>query len=109
MPIRAGELKDRVTVERRTVTTDAHGGEQETWSVRGVRWASVRYGTGQERRQAAQESASVPATFRFRNDSMTRTIEPRDRLSFAGGLWDIASAVPFERDAIDVTATRSID
>jgi SPP1 family predicted phage head-tail adaptor len=109
MPISAGDLKDRVTIERATITRDTMNAAVEAWTAIGTRWAQVSYGRGDERRQAAQESASVAATFRLRRDTLARTITVKDRLSFAGGAWDIASIVPFERDGLDFTAVRKAD
>ena len=106
----AGDLDRRVTIQRYTTTEDALGTEIKTWVGAGARWASVSFGRGAERRPAAQESASAPATFRLRWDSLTRTIAPTShRLSYLGGLWDITSAVPFGRNQfVDVTAVRAV-
>lgn len=117
MPIAAGTLDRFVRLERRSVTEDPYGGEVETWSTLADRRASVRFGTGQERREAAQEGSTLAATFRLRRDPATATLNTTDRLRFDaldGGAdpasapaWDIVSVVPFERDAIDIVATRS--
>ena len=64
------------------------------------------YGTGTERRQAAQEKASISATFRVRDDSFTRAVKPADhRIQYDDKVWDIASSVAFGRDGRDITAT----
>ena len=104
----AGSLRDRITFMRATVTTDDYGGEIQTWTSAGDRWASVRYGTGQERREAAQLSATVPATFRVRRDTLTKTIGPKDRIEFDGGTWNIVGAPVMtpERDTLDIAAVR---
>ncbi len=104
----AGALDRRVTIERFTETEDPGGRPVQAWAPLTTRWASVSFGRGEERRQAAQESASAPATFRMRWDSVTKTITPADRLSFLDATWDITSAVPFGRNAfVDVTAVRA--
>lgn len=102
----AGRLRDRITIERATVTPDAHGEEQETWAPLTGAWAEVNYGRGEERRSAAQQGASLTALFRIRLNPTTRTVSPADRLSFAGGLWDISSAVPLGNFGLEITATR---
>lgn len=73
-----------------------------------TRRADIIFGTGQERRQAAQETASVPATFSMRRDSVTQTLTPADRLRYDDADWDISSIVPSRKyDAVlDITATR---
>lgn len=106
--IDAGSLDRRVRIERRATTEDDFGGEIETWSELATLWASVNFGQGQERRQAAQESATAPATFRVRWSPVTATITPVDRILFMDAIWDISSAVPFGRnEGIDITATRA--
>ncbi|KQM88652.1 hypothetical protein ASE67_02615 [Sphingomonas sp. Leaf23] len=102
----AGPRDRRISIERRTVTSDDYGGEVETWTQIVQPWAKITYGTGQERRVAAQESATLTATFRIREDSIAATITPLDRILFDGATWDIASSVPYRREARDLTATR---
>lgn len=108
MGIAAGTLRDRITFERASVVLDDFGGEIETWAPLGARWANVNYGKGQERREAAQLNATVPATFRVRRDTLTKTITPRDRIAFAGATWNIIGAPVMtpERDGLDIAAVR---
>jgi len=74
----------------------------------GSAWAEVRFGTGQERREAAQESASVPAVFIMLANPVTRSLVPTDTLRFDGADYDISSSVPGrDRSEWQVTATRS--
>ena len=70
-------------------------------------WGGVIWGTGAERREAAQLSASQPATFRVLADSETLSLSVEDRISFAGGLWNITSVVPLGlNEGVEVTAVR---
>lgn len=69
-------------------------------------WAKVLFGTGQERREAAQERASVSATFNVRWTPKLAQVGPADRINWQG-IWDIASAIPVGRNReIHFTATR---
>lgn len=106
----AGSLRDRITISRAVITTDTYGGEVQDWQPLAQRWASVRYGTGQERREAAQINATVPATFRIRVDSITKTIGPKDRIEFNDGIWNIVGAPVMtpERDMLDIAAVRGV-
>lgn len=99
----------QVVFQRATSTDDGYGGQIETWADYCTEWATVSFGTGQERREAAQQSASAPATFMVLANSLTRSISVTDRISFDGSVWDITSAVPsMERNVgIDITAIRS--
>lgn len=73
----------------------------------GSAWAEVRFGTGQERREAAQEAASVAATFIMLANPITTALIPSDTLRFMGADWDISSSVPGrDRSEWQVTATR---
>lgn len=102
----AGELRDRIVFERDTPTRNGFNEIVSAWSEYAKAWAKVTYGTGQERREAAQQAASAPATFRVRLNAATSGLTTQDRIAF-NGLWDISSIVPFERDAFDITATRT--
>lgn len=104
----AGQLRYRVTIQRYTVSTDPLGGEIKAWADLAARWSDISFGTGRERREAAQEAASVPATFLMRHDSLTATITPADRLRYGGADWDITSVVPSRKfaAALDITAVR---
>jgi SPP1 family predicted phage head-tail adaptor len=104
----AGERDRRISIEQRSVATDAHGGEVETWTELKHAWAKISYGTGAERRGASQERASVPATFRILQNAATRGLTAGGhRIRFGGEIWDITSVVPFGRKDMDITATRS--
>lgn len=98
---------DRITIERGTPIRDAFGGKEErVWALLTPAWAEVTYGTGAERRIAAQESASVSATFRVHRTSETTSVGPADRIQFGAGTWDIKSAVPYGREDIDITTVK---
>lgn len=98
-------MDSQIVVERKTVVSDDYGGEIETWAEICRPWAQIAYGTGSERRVAAQESAAQSASFRIRANPITTGIRPTDRISFNGAFWDIVGNVPFGRDRRDLTAT----
>lgn len=107
----AGARPHRVQFQRYTATTDDYGGEVETWADYGpAMFARVVHGSGQERREAAQENASVTATFYVLRTPTTAALNPKDRAVW-NGPWDITSAVPslqFQRE-IEITAIRAAD
>jgi len=92
--MKAGPRNRRITFQRSISTTDDYGGRVESWVMLCRAFASVGFGTGQERREAAQESASAPATFRVLHNSHTASILPTDRIQYLGSAWDITSVVP---------------
>jgi SPP1 family predicted phage head-tail adaptor len=107
MALAAGLLRDRIVIRRAVVETDDYGGEQQTWNDLAAVWAQVLYGRGQERREAAQTAASVPATFRVRQSGVTAGVTPKDRIRFESVDWNIVSNVPLGRDGREITAVRA--
>ena len=103
----AGQRDALITFQRATVTTDTYGGAVETWAAYASEWASVRFGSAQERREAAQESASQSATFRVLANSKTRALTPLDRISeYLGASWDIIGVAQMSAAEIEITAVR---
>lgn len=92
--IGAGARNRRVAFEQATVTTGTMGTEVESWASFGAAWGAVRFGAGAERRAAAMEASSQPATFIVPATSVTRALKPRDyRIVFDGRTWDIVSTM----------------
>lgn len=106
--MKAGSLKYRVVIQRYTTATLPTGEETKDWTDFARTSAAITFGTGKERRQAAQETASAPATFHIRRTIKTATITPADRLVFDGSEWEIVSAVPSKvfGEGVDITAVR---
>jgi head-tail adaptor len=85
-----GKRDRKVVIERLGASVSGpHGDEQAVWEELATEWAEVRFGTGAERRSAAQTGASQAATFGFVWNSRTRSVTPADRLNFDGALWNI--------------------
>ena len=63
------------------------------WVTYCTEWADVRFSKGSERREAAQENASAPATFIVPSNEKTRSISVKDRITYDGGYWDIVSNI----------------
>lgn len=83
-----------VTFERTgTPTDDGYNTVPGAWDTYCTEWADVRFSKGSERREAAQENASAPATFIVLSNDKTRTISVTDRISYDGGYWDIISNI----------------
>lgn len=106
--MKKGRLKWRVTIERFTVTQDDFNEDIEAWAPLATRSAAIYYGKGEERREAAMETASQAASFEMIADSVTRSVTVKDRLSYDGGTWDITGISPLGRSGISFTATRAL-
>lgn len=95
-------------LERFTTTQNDYGEEVETWAAIGQEWANISYGKGSERRQAAMEQASQPATFYVDDNTRTAGLTAKDRISFNGVNWDIEGNVPSgDRMEREITAVRA--
>lgn len=111
------KLTHRVRLERRATARDVHGHPADEWEAIADCWAWIMFGTGQERRVAAQESASAPATVRVRRSAATASLTPADRVRFdaavpgaalaAAPIWNIVGVAPIGRDAIELAVVRS--
>lgn len=105
----AGKRDRKVVFERYSVAVDDYGGETQTWSALQEAWAQVKYGTAQERRQAAQEASSQTATFEVDPSTALLTVGPTDRIVFEDDNWDIQGpGEQLDRHTLRFTATRSI-
>jgi head-tail adaptor len=102
----AGERNRLVMLQQATVTTDTHGGDVETWADLGQRSAKILYGTGAERRTAAQINGSQPATVRVLADPLTRTLALTNRLLFDDAAWNILGIAPIGRAEIEFSVVR---
>lgn len=105
-----GQRPHLVEIQQAVTVTDDYGGESQTWHTSATAWAEVRYGTGQERREAAQENASQAATFVFDWGPETAAIRPTWRLYCFDTVWDVASAVVVGANReVHATAVANLD
>lgn len=105
--IAAGQRDDLVSFIPITVTEDSLGIETEVDGTAIRAWAAVSYGTGNERREAAQAGSSQTATFRVLSTAALRVATTRWEIEFGGARWGIQSIVPIGmNEDIEFTATR---
>ena len=108
--MKAGQRPHFVTIQRATVETDTYGGEVRTWHDHATGWARIRYGTGQERREAAQENASLAITAEFDWNPTMAGVLTTDRLYLFDTVWDITSrAVIGANREVHLTAIATLD
>lgn len=89
--MQAGHLRQRVTLQNKSVTRDAYGDEIVNWTDAATVWASVEPLRGREFYEARQEHADVTTRIRLR---FRRSIDTHMRVSWTdevGGvhLFDI--------------------
>jgi head-tail adaptor len=102
-----GQRESVIVIRRGTPTTDDYGGETSTLADFTRAYARVRFGTAQERREAAQEAGSQVATFECVSTAKLRQVTLKDSIQFDGSDWDINEVAPLDRETIRFTATRS--
>ena len=108
----AGELDQRITIERQPTGTDDVGGETNDWSVLTTVWAKRTDVSDTEKVSANQVNAALMSRFVIRSSSTTRTVTAKDRLSHDGANWGITGVketADGRRRFIEITAVRQSD
>lgn len=99
-----------VRFERATYTRDSYGTKIPSWALFTSAWASVKWGSGQERREAAQEKASQVATFEFDWSTKLSGVTVMDKMIVFGRTWDISGIVTIGPNAeIHITSGADMD
>ena len=104
----AGARTESIGFERAETTRGPSGQQREEWVAFAGAKASIYWGSGSERRQAAQEAGSQAASFVVLATSRMRGVSIRDRITYGGASWDILSIVPRGRDEIEFNAVRAV-
>lgn len=101
-----------ITIERGTAVSDDYGADRLDWSTPTTvttAYARIRYGDGQERREAAQERAIQAATFECDWNSTLDGVRLTDRLyinEYPTEFWDIINKAPLSKQEIHFAAIR---
>lgn len=82
-PITTGDLKNKITVEQLSLTSDGQGGQVESWSVVATDyWAYVRETSASERLYAQKFQTQRSHEIWLRHDSVTETIDETMRVLY---------------------------
>lgn len=107
--MRAGQRTELIVFERATVTEDVYGqGVETSWATYASRRARVRFGTAQEKREAAQEGGIQSATFECVRNATLDAVTLKDRISYLNSKWDLTETAPLDRKTIRFTGTRAV-
>lgn len=101
-----GQYDRLVTFQTGGAATDDYGGETLTWADLESGWAKVKFGTAQEKREAAQEGGAQSATFELIPTAALRSVTLKDRIWFDDSAWDITEKAELDRKTIRFTAAR---
>lgn len=96
--MRAGVLRDRVTLLAHQPGRDAWGQPLQQWAPIVTTWASVRFVSGLTAITAGKDAASTTASVRIRK----RAVDPAWRLRFGGRDYAIDAVLPGS-DYVDLT------
>lgn len=92
MPLNAGQLSSRITLEQRNAGLDAHGQASETWATVATVWAQPMPKTGREFFAGGQLQAELGFAWRIRH--RTDVLPAWRVVDAAGTNYDIAAIVP---------------
>lgn len=104
--MRAGLMRDRVTILTKTVSSDGMGGQSESWSEVATVAATVVTGSNRIVEAAGQAAPIVTQRVRMRYRS---DVSDQDRLAWNGDLLDIIDVSPTDgrkREMIAVCSKR---
>lgn len=107
--LRASNRPHLIIVERFTETRDVLNTPIKVWNEHCKAYAAVYFGSGSEQREAAQTQGAQVASFEILSNANARAITVMDRISFAGGLWDIRSVAPIGlNEGVKINAVRAV-
>lgn len=106
--VTTSQRTEQIVIQRGTPTEDEVGGQTIVWATYATRRARVRFGTAQEKREAAQEGGVQSATFECVRSSALDAVTLKDRISYLNSSWDLTEIAPLDRHTIRFTATRTL-
>lgn len=104
----ATQRTELIVFERATSVEDESGDQTKTWNPYVTRRANVRFGTAQEKREAAQEGGVQSATFECVRSADLDAVTLKDRISYLDSSWDLTEIAPLDRATIRFTASRNV-
>jgi len=97
-----------IVFQRGTPSEDEHGGQTLSWATYATRRARIRFGTAEEKREAAQTGGHQTATFECERSATLDAVTLKDRISYLGSAWDLAETAPLDRRTIRFTGVRKL-
>lgn len=107
----AAKLDRRIRIERATMGRDTMNNLVATgWSTLTTVWASKEDVRDAERVAAQEVGAEITTRFRIRWSTRVADVNPKDRLVFAGRIYQIVAVKEIgRRDGLEISATARID
>lgn len=105
----ASERTELIVFQRATTAEDDYGEPVSSGNTTiATRRARVRFGTAQEKREAAQEGGTQSATFECERSAVLDGVLLSDNISYLGSVWDLTEIAPLDRKTIRFTGTRAV-
>jgi SPP1 family predicted phage head-tail adaptor len=105
--MRAGNLRNRITIQQSTPSQDTFGEPILTWATYTRPWAEIKHGSGSEPYSGDQYAAISNVEFKIRYDA---GVNERMRISWDSRLFDIIHIDPvFERKRKTVLTCRQVN
>jgi len=106
----AGDLQWRITLQRPHATADALNNATLVWSTLATVWASWDDVSDAERIAGAGTEAEITTRFRIRLSDAVADLNPKDRVSFKGKIYDIVSVKAIGRNVgLEISASARTD
>ena len=109
MPIDAGKLDRRITIQRLSRTYNADRQPVETWCGWRRVWASRRRASANERLAGGQVTAQITDVFEVRLEPEVEDVSTKDRLLCDGRAYDIVEVSVQGNDGLMIRATARAD
>lgn len=108
--MRAGSLDRRVTLQRYTETRDEYNAPVLSWGTLASVAASFEPLSDGERLRLGEVAATASARFVIRYSTTVADLNPKDRLTFEGVVYQILHVKPVgRREGIEITAVARAD
>lgn len=109
--LNAGDLDRRIILQRYGIARNADNEPVETWTPDASPvWASWRRASARETLASAEINATATDVFEIRYSSAVSTINPKDRLSYQGQVYDIQAVAEIgRREGLRIDASRRTD
>ena len=96
--MRAGRLKNKVSIQNYTATQSSTGHPAKTWSTVSTVWAGVEALRGKETDSASELIGTLPVRVILRYSSTVASIDTSYRVLFGSRIFSIESVIlPFDR------------
>lgn len=110
MALSAGKLDRKIILQRFTETRDEFNEPVKSWATLATRSASYEPLSDGEKFRASETAADASARFVIRWSTATATLNPKDRLTFEGGAWEIVRVKEIgRREGLEITAGKRAD